>query len=287
VKIVSQMNQLAKAPLAESVAMEFQASHICEHKNAGGVQLRFRCQQVRPGWTSPSIFAVGEDTVDKHDHGVRVALADAVQAEAFELSQNSASFDVDKLIAAQCANLTDPKIADQNNSIEFGTPSKRARALKGVLDHRTPLPRSTVARASTWSTPRAILSRSPLGHTEIVWPGHAVRAARSDGATLEPGFDRAFCGNQSTARARPNRCELLPGFQQFSRSARQRRLSALLQDLFPALFAGTAGDGRAGPIFSAADVHGCQQDVVDFVRPLRSASGHVQLLRAGAKVQRD
>jgi hypothetical protein len=32
----------------------------------------------------------------------------------------------------------------------------------------------------TWLAPRAVLSRSPLGHTEIAWPGDAVRAARRD-----------------------------------------------------------------------------------------------------------
>jgi hypothetical protein len=32
----------------------------------------------------------------------------------------------------------------------------------------------------TWSAPRAVLSRSPVGHTEIAWPGDAVRAARRD-----------------------------------------------------------------------------------------------------------
>jgi hypothetical protein len=31
-----------------------------------------------------------------------------------------------------------------------------------------------------WSVPRAILSRSPRGDIEIVWPHHAIRAARSD-----------------------------------------------------------------------------------------------------------
>jgi hypothetical protein len=34
----------------------------------------------------------------------------------------------------------------------------------------------------TWLAPRAVLSRSPLGHTEIAWPGDAVRAARRDDA---------------------------------------------------------------------------------------------------------
>jgi hypothetical protein len=41
-------------------------------------------------------------------------------------------------------------------------------------------PHSSASDATTWSAPRAVLSRSPLGHTEIAWPGDAVRAARSD-----------------------------------------------------------------------------------------------------------
>ena len=38
--------------------------------------------------------------------------------------------------------------------------------------------------------------------------------------------------------------------------------------------------GEPGPIFSAAEVHASRQDVVDIVRPLRLASGHMQLQRA-------
>jgi hypothetical protein len=39
-----------------------------------------------------------------------------------------------------------------------------------------------ISGAPTWSAPRAILSRSPLGHTEITWPGDAVRPAKRDDA---------------------------------------------------------------------------------------------------------
>src|SRR5215831_6667825 len=41
-------------------------------------------------------------------------------------------------------------------------------------------PRSAVSNGSTWSEPRAVLSQSPLGHTELVWPGNTVCAAKSD-----------------------------------------------------------------------------------------------------------
>ena len=43
-------------------------------------------------------------------------------------------------------------------------------------------PHSPAPDATTWSAPRTVLSRSPLGHTEIAWPGDAVRAARQDDA---------------------------------------------------------------------------------------------------------
>jgi hypothetical protein len=43
-------------------------------------------------------------------------------------------------------------------------------------------PDSPASDPQSWSAPRAVLSRSPLGHTEITWPGDAVRAARRDDA---------------------------------------------------------------------------------------------------------
>jgi hypothetical protein len=43
-------------------------------------------------------------------------------------------------------------------------------------------PRGSASDIPMWSAPRPVLSRSPLGHTEIVWPGDAVRAARPDDA---------------------------------------------------------------------------------------------------------
>jgi hypothetical protein len=42
--------------------------------------------------------------------------------------------------------------------------------------------RSSASDRSIWSAPCAVLSRSPVDHTEIVWPGHAVRAARPNDA---------------------------------------------------------------------------------------------------------
>jgi hypothetical protein len=40
-------------------------------------------------------------------------------------------------------------------------------------------PRSFALDPTAWSAPRAVLSRSSLGHTEIAWPGSAVRSAKA------------------------------------------------------------------------------------------------------------
>jgi hypothetical protein len=39
-------------------------------------------------------------------------------------------------------------------------------------------PRSFALDPTAWSAPRSVLSRSSLGHTEIAWPGSAVRSAK-------------------------------------------------------------------------------------------------------------
>ena len=120
-------------------------------------------------------------------------------------------------------------------------------------------PRSTVSSAGTWSTPRAILSRSALGHTEIVWPGHAVRAARSDDATysdaltelsseinrqhvrvsIEAGSFLAF----NNFRGLHRQVLAGDGYRLFYKTYARHSLRAL-QDM-----------GEPGPIFSAAEVH--------------------------------
>jgi hypothetical protein len=43
-------------------------------------------------------------------------------------------------------------------------------------------PRSSALDRMAWSTPRAVLSQSPVGRTEIAWPGDDVRAAKPDDA---------------------------------------------------------------------------------------------------------
>jgi hypothetical protein len=62
------------------------------------------------------------------------------------------------------------------------TLSSRAKAWLHSPSASFRSPRSSATDPTTWSAPRAILSRSPVGHTEIAWPGDAVRAARADDA---------------------------------------------------------------------------------------------------------
>lgn len=120
-------------------------------------------------------------------------------------------------------------------------------------------PRSTVSGASVWSTPRAILSRSPLGHTEIVWSGHAVRAAGSDDSTysnaltelsseinrqhvrvsIEAGGFLAF----NNFRGLHRQVLAGDGYRHFYKTYARHSLRAL-QDM-----------GEPGPIFSAAAAH--------------------------------
>jgi hypothetical protein len=107
--------------------------------------------------------------------------------------------------------------------------------------------------------PRAVLSRSPLGHTEIIWPGHAVRAARSDDATysdaltelsaeinrqhvrvsIEAGCFLAFNNLRGLHRQVP----ASDGYRLFYKTYARHSLRALQET------------GEAGPIFSAAEVH--------------------------------
>jgi hypothetical protein len=145
-------------------------------------------------------------------------------------------------------------------------------------------PRYAVSSASIWSTPRAILSRSPLGHTEIVWPGNAIRAARSDDVTyndavtelsaeinrqhvrvsIEAGSFLAF----NNLRGLHRQALASEGYRLFYKTYARQSLRSLQET------------GESGPIFSATEVHASPQDVVDFVRPQRDASGHMRLHRA-------
>ena len=145
-------------------------------------------------------------------------------------------------------------------------------------------PRGTVSSASVWSAPRSILSRSPLGHTEIVWPGYEVRAARSDDATYRDALTElsAEINRQHVRVSIDAGCFL--AFNNL-RGLHRQTLASDGDRLFYKTYArhslrALQETGEPGPIFSAADVHAARQDVVNLVRPLRNAGGDMQLRRA-------
>jgi hypothetical protein len=139
-------------------------------------------------------------------------------------------------------------------------------------------PRSIASSVSIWSTPRSILSRSPLGHTEIVWPGYDVRAARSDDATYKDAL--------TELSAEINRQHLrvsidAGGFLAFN-NLRGLHREALASDGYRLFYKTYARQslralqetGEPGPIFSAAEVHASRQDVADSVRLPCNAGGN-------------
>ena len=145
-------------------------------------------------------------------------------------------------------------------------------------------PSSVVSSANIWSTPRAILSRSPLGHTEIVWPGYAVRAARSDDATYRDALTElsAEIDRQHVQVSVDAGCFL--AFNNF-RGLHRQALASDGNRLFYKTYArhslrALQEAGEPGPIFSVAEVHASRQDVVDLVRPQRNAGGDTRLRRA-------
>ena len=145
-------------------------------------------------------------------------------------------------------------------------------------------PSSVVSSANIWSTPRSILSRSPLGHTEIVWPGYAVRAARSDDATYRDALTElsAEIDRQHVQVSVDAGCFL--AFNNF-RGLHRQALASDGNRLFYKTYArhslrALQEAGEPGPIFSVAEVHASRQDVVDLVRPQRNAGGDTRLRRA-------
>jgi hypothetical protein len=147
-------------------------------------------------------------------------------------------------------------------------------------------PHGAVSSTGAWSAPRAILSRSPLGQTEIAWPGNVVRAARSDDTTyhdalaelsseiyrqhvrvyMDAGCFLAF----NNFRGLHRQSLAGDGYRLFYKTYARHSLRALQET------------GEPGPIFSAAELHASQQNAVDFERPLHDASGHTQLQQAEA-----
>jgi hypothetical protein len=132
-------------------------------------------------------------------------------------------------------------------------------------------PHSSVSDATTWSAPRAVLSRSPLGHTEIAWPGDAVRAARRDDAigagalaelsseinrqhvsvSIDPGCFLAFNnlrGVHSQASASDGYCLCYKTYTRHSLRALQVK-------------------GESGPIFYLTEASASRRDPADFQHP--------------------
>ena len=131
-------------------------------------------------------------------------------------------------------------------------------------------PRNNVSSAAIWSTPRAVLSRSPLGHTEIVWPGDAVRAARSDDATCNDALSElsAEINRQHVRVSIEAGCFL--AFNNF-RGLHRQALASDGHRLFYKTYARQSlralqETGEPGPIFAAADVHASRQDVMHLAR---------------------
>jgi len=132
-------------------------------------------------------------------------------------------------------------------------------------------PHGPASDAMTWSAPRAILSRSPVGHTEIAWPGDAVRAARRDdvigaGAlaelsseidqqhvrvSIDAGCFLAFNnlrGVHRQATASDGYCLCYKTYARHSLRALQVK-------------------GESGPIFSLAEASASRRDPADFQHP--------------------
>ena len=132
-------------------------------------------------------------------------------------------------------------------------------------------PHGPASDAVTWSAPRAILSRSPVGHTEIAWPGDAVRAARRDdvigaGAlaelsseidqqhvrvSIDAGCFLAFNnlrGVHRQATASDGYCLCYKTYARHSLRALQVK-------------------GESGPIFSLAEASASRRDPADFQHP--------------------
>jgi hypothetical protein len=132
-------------------------------------------------------------------------------------------------------------------------------------------PESPASEPPTWSAPRAILSRSPLGHTEIAWPGDAVHAARRDDAigagalaelsseinrqhvrvSIDAGCFLAFNnlrGVHRQATASEGYCLCYKTYARHSLRALQAK-------------------GESGPIFSLTQASASRRDLADFQHP--------------------
>jgi len=132
-------------------------------------------------------------------------------------------------------------------------------------------PRSSPSDATTWSAPRAVLSRSPLGHTEIVWPSYAVRAARPDDAVGADALAElsAEINRQHVRVSIDSGCLL--AFNNF-RGVHKQALASEGYCLCYKTYArhslrALQVKGESGPIFSLSEAGACRQDPADSQHP--------------------
>ena len=128
-------------------------------------------------------------------------------------------------------------------------------------------PRSSALDRMTWSTPRAVLSQSPVGRTEIAWPGDAVRAAKPDDA-LGAG---ALAELSSEIKRQHARVSIDAGcFLAFNnlrgvhRQANAGGYCLCYKTYARHSLRALQAKGESGPIFSLSEAAASRQDPPDF-----------------------
>jgi hypothetical protein len=123
----------------------------------------------------------------------------------------------------------------------------------------------------TWSAPRAVLSRSPLGHTEITWPGDAVRAAKRD----DPIGAGALAELASEINRQHVRVSIDAGCFLAFNNLRGVHRQATASDGYCLSYKTYArhslrtlqAKGESGPIFSLTDASASRRGLADFQHP--------------------
>jgi hypothetical protein len=129
-------------------------------------------------------------------------------------------------------------------------------------------PEGPASETPTWSAPRAILSRSPLGHAEIAWPGDAVRAARRDD-TIGAG---ALAELSSEINRQHARVSIDAGCFLAFNNLRGVHRQATASDGYCLCYKTYArhslralqAKGESGPIFSLTEAGASRRDPADF-----------------------
>jgi hypothetical protein len=143
-------------------------------------------------------------------------------------------------------------------------------------------PYASASDENPWSAPRAVLSRSPHGYTEIVWPSFAVRAARSDDplyadalielaaeinrqhlrVSVDAGCFLAFNNFRGVHMHGPTG----DGYRLFLKTYVRHSLRTLQQV-----------NGESGPIFALTEAGASRQNPADCRQPPRGAGNHAGL----------